>query len=123
MTTYALNDCLSVTKLARLIPPPTISYEDISEDEDEYLVYNDHEHALLDEPNSWNQLEDLDPLNDINGPNGLSDSRKLKRLNGSNVLNYLNDVEMISGDDIPKQIIKNTPTLTRNQRKNRKRNE
>jgi hypothetical protein len=53
MTTYALNDCLSVTKLARHIPPPdqftpppTISYEDISEDEDEYLVYNDYEPSI-----------------------------------------------------------------------------
>jgi hypothetical protein len=207
MTVYAINDCLSVTKLAQklvpvdpLTPPHTIDYEQIFDDDDddeilwnetEQLVYlcplkNDNDKKRVhvhDEPlNELNELDKvhvqnelemisdddeillndneqsiyLHPFNDDNRIQGVhvrdefsefnvlnnfdesNDLNKLNEINPFNIRNELHEIasnkttpvhtrnefldglETISEDDQPEQKEKTKPTLTRNQRKNRK---
>ncbi|CAF1390000.1 unnamed protein product [Rotaria sordida] len=113
MTLYAMNDCFSVTKLAdyilppdELSTPPTIIYEQISDDEDGQIKQNDNEQSI-----------NLCPINDdydIEGVHVQDEfpmSNELNELNESHVVTphaleevhvrdeLPNDIEMISDDD------------------------
>ncbi|CAF4377749.1 unnamed protein product [Rotaria sp. Silwood2] len=136
MTIYAMNDCFSVTKLAQHIEssekstqPPTIQYNDISEQNDEQIIINDNEQSI-----------NLCPLNDDSEDKGVHVQYELPMSNDLNEVNRItpepsnevhgqyeltNEIEMISDDDEHQELNDNErphkmqhETLTRTQRKN-----
>ncbi|CAF1502380.1 unnamed protein product, partial [Rotaria sordida] len=143
MTLYAMNDCFSVTKLAdyilppdELSTPPTIIYEQISDDEDGQIKQNDNEQSINlcpindDYDIEGVHVQDEFPMsNELNELNELNESHVVTphALEEVHVRDELpNDIEMISDDDeqqafnINEQQYEIKKKLTRNQRKNRK---
>jgi hypothetical protein len=132
MILYAMNDCFSVTRLADHVfakgqptPPQTIDHEEISDDEEPSVKTDDEQMIYLPPP-----IEDDDA-----GVHGRDESLSSSESNAVedqieevHVVNELPDaLEMISDDDIlppmnrtHEQQLETMKTLTRNQKKNRK---